>query len=101
MYKLRWSKQAKGDAEICERAGFKALLDEILDTVEQSPYKPTQHFERLTGNLKGAYSRRINYYNRFIYTTLPNEEGLRDENGELYDGIVLVHRSWGHDYGFL
>jgi len=98
MYKLRWSKQAKRDAETCERAGFKAQLDEILDTVEQSPYEPTQQFERLVGNLKGVYSRRINYYNRLIYTTHPNEEGLRDENGELYEGIVLVHRSWGHDY---
>jgi len=50
MYKLRWSKQAKRDAETCERAGFKAQLDEILDTVEQSPYEPTQQFERLVGN---------------------------------------------------
>ena len=49
-------------------------------------------------NLKGVYSRRINYYNRLIYTTRPNEEGLIDENGELYEGIVLVHRSWEHDY---
>jgi Txe/YoeB family toxin of toxin-antitoxin system len=97
MYKLRWSKQAKKDADICERAGLKAQLDGILDTVELSPYEPTQHFERLTNNLKGAYSRRINYHNRVIYTIHPNKDGLRDEHDKLFDGIILVHRSWGHD----
>jgi plasmid maintenance system killer protein len=69
-----------------------------MTTVENDPYKPTQHFERLTGNLKGLYSRQINYKNRFVYTVLPNTENARDEDGNLYDGIVRVHESWGHKY---
>jgi len=99
MYKILRTKRAQKDAKICEHAGFGAQLDEILDTVEEDPYRPTQHFERLTGDLKGYYSRQINYKNRFLYTVLPNDMGLKDnDSNRLYDGIVVVHEAWGHKY---
>jgi Txe/YoeB family toxin of toxin-antitoxin system len=98
MYKILRTKRAKRDAKICARAGFSAQLDEILDTVAEDPYKPAQHFERLTGDLKGYYSRQINYSNRFLYTVLPNDMGLKDDDSNLYDGIVVAHEAWGHKY---
>jgi len=98
MYRVDWTNRAEKDADTCVRAGYGKQLAEILRTVENDPYAQTQHFERLVGNLNGVYSRQINHRNRFIYTVLPNTESAKDENGRLYDGIVLVHRSWRHDY---
>jgi len=83
---------------VCIRAGYRERLAEILKTVENNPYDPSQHFERLIGNLKGFCSREINHHNRFVYKVLPNDEDARDNTGELYDGIVLVFEAWGHKY---
>jgi Txe/YoeB family toxin of toxin-antitoxin system len=78
LYKILRTKQAQKGAEICERTKFKARLDEILDTVERAPYELSQGFERLTGNMNGACSRRISHHNRFVYTVLPNNDGAVD-----------------------
>jgi len=98
MYRVDWTNRAEKEADTCIRAGYGKQLAEILRTVETEPYAQTQHFERLVGNLNGVCSRQINHRNRFIYTVSPNAENAKDENGELYDGMVLVHRSWKHDY---
>jgi Txe/YoeB family toxin of toxin-antitoxin system len=100
MYRLDESKQAGKDYETAERAGRGAKLDEILAVMERDPYEdtPGHRFEQLVGNLKGACSRRIDYHNRIVYTVHPNTEGAKDDNGNLYDGIVRVHNAWGHRY---
>jgi len=84
--------------ETCQRAGYGAKLAEIMTTLENAPYDPAHHFERLTGNLKGYCSRQINYHNRVLYKVLPNTEEARDKDGNLYDGIVCVYEAWGHHY---
>jgi Txe/YoeB family toxin of toxin-antitoxin system len=98
MYKILRTAQAKKGAAVCERAGFKAKLDKIIDTVKKDPYAPTQGFERLFGNLNGYCSRRINHGNRFVYEVFPNTENAKDKDGNLYDGIVCVYEIWGHRY---
>ena len=99
MYSVDMSNQAEKDHEYVLRGGLSKKLSEILRTVEEAPYRPTQHFERLTNNLKGLYSRRLNLHNRFIYEVQPNDEDLRHpETGELYEGIVYVVSMWGHPY---
>ncbi len=80
------------------RAGRGAKLAAIMRTLAKDPYAPTQSFERLLYNMKGFCSRRIDYNNRVVYTVEPNTEGARDEDGNLYEGIVVVHESWGHVY---
>jgi Txe/YoeB family toxin of toxin-antitoxin system len=98
MFKVDTTNRAEKDMETCVSAGYGKKLSEILTTVERDPYHPSQQFERLTGNLRDFCSRKINKGCRFIYTVLPNTEGAKDENGNLYDGLVLVHRSWKHNY---
>jgi len=98
MYYIQHTKRSKKDTIKCIRAGYGKQLSAILDTVENTPYKPSQGFERLTGNLKGRCSRQINHHNRFVYEVLPNTENARDDEGNLYDGIVRVHEAWGHKY---
>jgi Txe/YoeB family toxin of toxin-antitoxin system len=98
MYKIQRIKQAKKDMEVCIRAGFEEQLNEIRKTVKRDPYENSQGFERLKSNLKGYCSRKIGKGNRFLYSVHKNTNGIRDENGNLYDGIIIVHESREHNY---
>jgi len=95
MYKLRWSKRARKDAVKIESAGFKKHVAAIMATIRRNPYEPTQQFEKIRRN-PPRYSRRINVRHRFVYTVLSNTEGLKDENGKLYDGIIGIVSMWSH-----
>jgi len=100
VYRVDQSSQARKDEETARRTGHGAKFVEIMNVLKNDPLEPTSghYFEKLVGNLKDYYSRRINYHNRFIYAVHPNTEGAKDGDGNLYQGIVCVHRSWGHNY---
>jgi len=98
MYKVCITNSAEKDMETCQRAGYGKQLAQIIATLENNPYDPSQHFERLTGNLKGYCSRQINYHNRVLYEVLPNAKNVKDNLGKSYDGIVLVYEAWKHRY---
>jgi len=98
MYSVRFTNRAEKDARDCLRSGRGKELLKIKQAVEKDPYEPSQGFERLVGNLKGYCSRKIDKGNRFLYEVLPNDEGARDDDGNLYEGIVHVHEAWGHKY---
>ena len=90
------TKRAKKDAVKIARSKLKLKVDEIIRTVKENPYEPTQEFEKLTQDFVGAYSRRINKQHRFIYTIEPNSEGLQNDDGEIYKGIVKIVSMWTH-----
>jgi len=98
MYKIVWSNRAQKDAVNIERAGLKRQLADIHGIIERNPYKQSKghRFKKLVRSPDGAYSRRINKQHRFIYNILPNTSGLKDKDGNLYDGIVRVISMWGH-----
>jgi Txe/YoeB family toxin of toxin-antitoxin system len=96
MYKIQLTKQAQKDAVNIERAGLKPKAVEIIKTVCTNPYEKSQYFEVLKHDLKGACSRHITRQHRFVYEVLPNTENLKDENGELYKGIIKVISMWTH-----
>jgi Txe/YoeB family toxin of toxin-antitoxin system len=96
MYDVRLTKQAQKDAVKIERAELKTKASDIIRTVRKNPYEESQGFEKLKGDLKGAYSRRINRQHRFVYEVLPNDENAKDVNGELYEGIVKTISMWTH-----
>ncbi len=96
MYKVEFTKQAEKDAVKIERVGLKDKAVEVIRTVRKNPFEFSQGFEKLQGNLKDMYSRRINRHHRFVYSVFPNTENLKDVNGELYEGIVHVNRMWTH-----
>jgi len=100
MYQIDPMRRAKKEFEIAKKNGYGEELNRILKTVEKDPFEPTpgQYFEALVGQLKGMYSRRLDYYNRFIYEVFPNTKGAVDDDGNLYEGIVRVYESWGHNY---
>jgi len=98
MYRADFTKQAQKDANVAKQNGYKGRIDELIETVERAPLEPTPGhcFEKLKGYYPPIYTRRINLHHRFVYTIEPNTENEENENGVPYEGIVVVHRIWGH-----
>lgn len=78
-----------------EQTGMKPKVGELLKIIGDNPYQNPPEYEKLQG-LKETYSRRINKQHRLVYQVLPNTENLKDENGNLYKGIVKIIRMWTH-----
>lgn len=83
-YSLVFTKQAQKDAKKISSSGLKARVEELLIILEENPFMKYPPFEKLQGDLLGAYSRRINIQHRLVYQVL--EE----------DKIVKVLRMWTH-----
>jgi len=81
-YKIFYTKQALKDAKKIKRAGLKDRVVGIIEILKIDPFKPP--FEKLLGDLSGAYSRRINIQHRLVYQVLLKEK------------IVKIIRMWTH-----
>lgn len=81
---LLYSKQAQKDAKKLAAAGLKPKAQELLQLLAEDPYRRPPPFEKLVGDLAGAYSRRINIQHRLVYQVLDDEK------------IVRVLRLWSH-----
>ena len=66
-WELVFSKQALKDAKKVKSSGLKQKVEELLAILEQDPFHNPPTFEKLVGDLAGAYSRRINIHNRLVY----------------------------------
>ena len=93
-YRLEYSKQSKKDSLLLEQAGLDTKAKKLLSVIKRNPYEPP--CEKLTRDLKGCYSRRINKQHRIVYEILPNTENLKDKNGIPYKGIAHIIRMWTH-----
>ena len=95
-YKLKYTRQANKDARLLEQAGLDNAAIKLLIIIKKNPFQNPPPYEKLQGDLKGLYSRRINKQHRIVYDILTNDEKLKDENGEFYDGIAKIIRMWTH-----
>jgi len=93
-YKLEYSKQAKKDSRLLENAGLDVKAKNLLKVMKTNPYEPP--VEKLTRDLKGCFSRKINKQHRIVYEILSNTDGLKDSSDVPYQGIVHVLRMWTH-----
>jgi len=84
IYRLVYTKQAQRDAKKILRVGLKKNVLKLLEILEQNPFQSPPRYEKLLGDLSGAYSRRINIQHRLVYQVL--EE----------DKVVKVLRMWTH-----
>ncbi len=66
-WKLVYTKQAQKDAKKLSTAGLRPKAEAILEILEKNPYRKHPPFEKLIGDLEGAYSRRINIQHRVVY----------------------------------
>lgn len=83
-WKLVFTKQALKDAQKLKPAGLKDKTVKILDIIQRDPFQSPPPFEKLVGDLSGAFSRRINIQLRIIYQVYLDEH------------IVKIIRMWTH-----
>jgi toxin YoeB len=83
-WQLVYTKQAQKDAGKLASSGLKDKAKALSQIVESNPYQNPPLYEKLVGDLAGAYSRRINIQHRLVYQV------LEDQN------IVKVLRMWTH-----
>lgn len=85
-YKLVYTKQANKDAKKAASSGLKSKVEELLEILREDPFQQYPPFEKLVGELEGAYSRRINIQYRLVYQVYQDKK------------VVRVIRMWPH-YG--
>ncbi len=85
-WRVIFTKQAQKDAKRLSGSGLRPKAEELLDILRSNPYQTPPPFEKLVGDLAGAYSRRINVQHRLVYQILEDEH------------TVKVLRMWTH-YG--
>lgn len=83
-YKLFYTKDAIKDSKKIKSAGLKDKVTILLTILESNPFQNPPPYEKLIGDLAGAYSRRINIQHRLVYQVLQKEK------------IVKVLRMWTH-----
>ena len=83
-WKLVYTCQARKDAKQLAAAGLKERAIELLRLLERNPFEAPPPYEKLLGDLSGAYSRRINIQQRLVYQVLEQEH------------VVKVIRIWSH-----
>lgn len=72
-WQLVFTKQAQKDAKKLAGAGLRQKAEELLRIVGENPFQTPPPYEKLVGDLAGAYSRRINIQHRLIYQVLKEE----------------------------
>ena len=76
-WNLAYSKFALKDAKKLSAAGLKDKAQTLLNILEIDPLQNPPPYEKLVGDLKGSYSRRINIQHRLIYEILRKEKTVR------------------------
>jgi Txe/YoeB family toxin of toxin-antitoxin system len=84
MWQLYYTKQAQKDARKLASSGLKNKAQELLTIISADPYQNPPPYEKLVGDLAGAYSRRINIQHRLVYQVLEKEKSIK------------VLRLWSH-----
>ncbi len=83
-WELFYTKHAQKDAQKLSSAGLKERTQALLMVLRENPFQNPPPYEKLVGDLSGAYSRRINIQHRLVYQV------LEDHN------VVKVLRMWSH-----
>ena len=76
-WKLYYTKQAQMDARKLASSGLKSKAQELLQIIEQDPYQKPPPYEKLIGDLAGAYSRRINIQHQLVYQVLEEDKAVK------------------------
>ena len=83
-WRLVYTSQAKKDAKKLAAGGLKSKAQSLLELLERDPFETLPRYEKLVGDLEGAYSRRINIQRRLVYQVLQEKK------------TVKVMRMWTH-----
>ena len=83
-WKIVYTRQAQRDARKLAASGLREKAETLLDILSENPFKSPPPYEKLVGDLSGAYSRRINIQHRLVFQVL---EDIK---------IVKIIRMWTH-----
>ena len=83
-WRVMFTKQAQKDAKKLSASGLRDKAEQLILVLKNNPYQTPPPFEKLVGDLSGAYSRRINIQHRLVYQVLEEEQ------------TVKVLRLWTH-----
>ncbi len=83
-WNLVYTKQAQKDAKKLAASNLKGKAEELLEILKENPFQNPPPYEKLVGDLSGAYSRRINIQHRLVYEVIESEQ------------TVKVIRMWTH-----
>lgn len=83
-WRVVFTRQAQKDAKKGATTDLRPKVQYLLDVLREDPWRSPPPFERLVGDLAGAFSRRINVQHRLVYEVLPDER------------TVKVIRMWTH-----
>lgn len=83
-WRVVFTRQARRDAKKLRAAGLQPRATVLLELLKEDPFRQPPRFEKLVGDLAGAYSRRINIQHRLVYQVLPEVR------------TVKVLRLWTH-----
>jgi len=84
LWRLVYTRQALKDAKKLSASSLRDKAEELLEILREDPFRNPPGFEKLVGDLAGAYSRRINIQHRLVYQLLEEER------------IVKILRMWTH-----
>jgi len=84
MWRVVFTKQAQKDAKKLSAAGLRPKAEKLIEILRENPYQFPPPFEKLLGDLSGAFSRRINIQHRIVYQVFDDEK------------TVKVIRMWTH-----
>jgi len=76
-WRIYFTKQAQRDAKKISAAGLRSKAEELLKILRDNPFQTSPPYEKLTGDLTGAYSRRINIQHRLVYQVLQKEKAVK------------------------
>ena len=84
MWSLAFTRQAQKDAKKLQAANLRLQTEKLLEILRENPFLNPPPYEKLLGDLSGAYSRRINLQHRLVYQVMEEER------------TVKVLRMWTH-----
>ena len=84
MWQVKFAKEAEKDKKLLKAAGLSEKAKKLLNVLSVNPYQIPPSYEKLVGNLKGYYSRRINIQHRIVYRVFDDIK------------IVVIHAMWTH-----
>jgi len=83
-WRIVYTRQAQKDAKKIATAGLRPKAEKLLSILSRNPFQTPPPYEKLLGDLSGAYSRRINIQHRLVYQILDESK------------TVKVIRMWTH-----
>ena len=83
-YSVEYTKQSVKDIELLKAAGLAEKAKRLVEIIKLDPFNRYPPYEKLVGDLSGAYSRRINIHHRLVYMVFEEEK------------IIRILRMWTH-----